>query len=447
MSGFNISLSGMRAQSSAIEVTSDNVANASTVGFKSGNYQFVDQFFRALQTGGAGGVSGAGIERRQAQGALKPTTSPLDLALQGDGMFRLTSTPGSDAESTLYSRNGQFAVDKQGYLVNANGLYLTGYQPNESLTGVTSTIAAMRLPPTPLAPLPTSEGQLALNLDSRRDAPASEFDPAAVSSYSYATTMRLFDSKGVQHAVQAFFRKIEDAAVDDPRTEGTTTDATATQYQVFLQADGVNLVGDGEAEGALGTDVPAQPVATLQFIDGQLVGSLQRDASGAIAVPTKVGAKLLDAEGNTLLDADIDLSLTTAFGANYEVRQNDADGYAAGALSQVRFDEQGHLFAEYTNGETLLGGQLVLATFPSEYGLTQVSASVFAETNSSGPASLGTGGSGQYGSVRSRALEESNIDLANELVRLMIQQRNYQANAQSFKAAQEMLTTTIQLDR
>lgn len=448
MSGFNIGLSGLRSQASAIEVTSNNVANASSVGFKSGNYQFVDQFFRQLQSGGAGGVSSAGTERRFGQGSIKATSSPLDLAIQGDGMFRLASASGKDASSVYYSRNGQFAVDKEGFIVNANGLYLTGYQPDTSLTDLTSTVAALRLPPSPVAPRATQAGELDGNLDSRPDAPVGDFDPTDVATFSHSTTMKVLDAKGMQHTVQLFFRRIEDAKVDDPRAAGTQ--ATAAQFEVYVQGDGNNLVrtGEGQGAGTVGANDEPAPLGLLQFLDGQLVGSLVRDReTGAVRTPTVLSTRLADAEGGTLFDVEIDVSAMTAFGSAFEIRSSEADGYAAGALSGLTVDEQGRLFGQYTNGKMLLAGQLLLATFGSEYGLAQASANVFTETSASGPPILGTGLTGQFGSIRAASLEESNIDMAQELVQLMIQQRNYQANAQSIKAADEMLTTTIQLAR
>ena len=156
---------------------------------------------------------------------------------------------------------------------------------------------------------------------------------------------------------------------------------------------------------------------------------------------------MADSSGNPLFDLELDLSDLTAYATAFQVREATADGYAPGALTGVSVDEMGFITGQYTNGKSLVGGQLVLATFNSEAGLQAVSQSVFAESFASGEPVLGTGTAGSFGAIRSAMLEQSNIDMAGELVQLMIQQRNYQANSQGIKAADTVLTTAINLSR
>lgn len=574
MSSFDISVGGLQAQAAAIQVTSNNVANASTVGYKSRESLFVDQYFKAVQSGGTSGAADFGTKRADTQGALKGTSSVLDLAVQGQGMFRLSSEVSGDAANNYYSRNGSFAVDKAGYIVNANGLYLTGYQPNATLTGTTSTVAALKMPPAAIAPLASTTGQLVANLDTRVPAPMlvvggvttttpKTFLATDPSTFNSSTTVQVYDSKGLPHQVSLFFKKVDPTVVDDPRSlTAPKAEATATQYEVYMQADGVRLNGNstntgkatlgdeaaiaaadaktlsdnyaaataaaelagskyatassaltsatlalatalaklsvadqgavnsGSASGSLGSDVDAAvqafalktsvtanvaaaltekgladaaavtaakanrddvadtKIGTLQFVDGQLVGSLTRAADGSqAAAPAIFNVDLQDANGIPLINVALDLSDMTAFGSGFLVTKNGADGYAPGDLTGLSIDETGQMTGQYTNGMSLVAGQLVLASFNSEAGLEPASGSVFAETYASGSPLLGTGTAGSFGMVRSMMLEQSTTDMAAELVNLMIQQRNYQANSQGLQAANTLLTTAINLGR
>ena len=253
MSSFDISVGGLMAQAAAIQVTSNNVANASTVGYKARESLFVDQYFKAVQSGGVAGAADFGAKRVDTQGALKASTSVLDLAVQGQGMFRLSSAISGDGANNYYTRNGSFSVDKAGYIVNANGLYLTGYQPNDTLTGTTPTIAALKMAPADVAPLASTTGQLVANLDTRGAEPLlvvggvttttpKTFLASDASTFNSSTTVQVYDSKGLAHQVSLFFKKVDTTVVDDPRSLTTPKAvATAVQYEVYMQADGVTM--------------------------------------------------------------------------------------------------------------------------------------------------------------------------------------------------------------
>jgi len=672
MSAFDIASAGLKSQQSAIEVTSNNVANSSTVGYKSSEYNFVDQYFKAVQAGGTSGVATFGAQTVNTQGAIVSASSPLDLAIQGDGMFRLASMPGSGASEgdKYFSRNGQFSVDKSGYIVNANGLYLTGYQANSALSGVTPTIGALQLPPAVLTPVASTKATLNANLDMRAAAPMQVTNGVITSTpnifnandpktYNSSTTVSVYDSNGLSHVVNLFFKKVSTVSAPDPRSTTTPQGtATAAQYEVYLQADGVQLtrtLGDNVGMAALGDAATAAGVAaqalrdavintaansasassdynqavlqlssdqtkaasqlvslsqvsltntagdaisattstvvtnavavvaakaavvtataaksaadkavnaslstfataalaaasdtyialqavqtaavtalstakttvdtaqtalddsitaglagtnsadvtanailvaysglkdavrddltaltasslaqssatavalaamnansaavaktrigTLQFVDGQLTGSLTKALDGGPAVPAVYSVKLSDSKGSSLCDVAIDLSAMSAFGSAFLVTNSAANGYAAGNLSTVAVDESGVMTGQYTNGKTMTAGQLVLAQFNSQTNLGQASQNVFSETFASGAPVLGTATAGSFGSIKSSSLENSNIDMASELVALMVQQRNYQANSQSIKAADTLLTTAIQMGR
>jgi flagellar hook protein FlgE len=683
MSSFDISAAGLQAQSAAIQVTSNNVANASTVGYKARESLFVDQYFKAVQSSGVAGAADFGAKRVDTQGALKGSSSVLDLAVQGQGMFRLSSQVSGDTANNYYSRNGSFSVDKEGYIVNANGLYLTGYQPNDTLTGVTTTLAGLKVPPSAIAPVASKAGDLVANLDTRVAEPLlvvggvatatpSTFRATDTDTFNHSTTVQVYDSKGLAHEVSLFFKKVDSTVVEDPRSLSTPkASATAVQYEVYMQADGVTMAAtdagnsgaatlgnaattaaaqaqalagaydlaaaasddasrtynvataaytssvsaqtaalgslaavrpsaalskaSGEAADvvtkasalvtantdlgaavaalgkledaqaaadaalaasssldtvnhatltaaantakaataafsagayasavlaqtaaatnfdtalkAYGTAAATKPVidpdaasavaaiagynsattnvgvaeatvatalaaknvadadavtaaaansaavaktrvATLQFVDGKLLGSLtQVTGTDKPTNPLTINADLADSNGISLFSVALDLSSMTAFGSAFQVTKNSADGYAAGALADMSIDETGQLTGKYTNGMSLIAGRLVLATFKSSDGLDPASGSVFSETFASGEPVLGIATNSSFGAVRSRTLEQSTTDMAAELVNLMVQQRNYQANSQGLQAANTVLTTAINMGR
>ena len=220
MSLFDTSYAGLKAQAAAIQVTSNNVSNSSTTGYKARESLFVDQYFKAVQSGGSSGVADFGTKRVDQQGGLKSSTSSLDLAIQGQGMFVLSSLPGSGG-SQLFSRNGSFSVDNQGYMVNANGLYLNGYQPNSSLTEIINAApSALKMPPNVVAPLASSVGTVSANLDTRSAQPlvvqggvptaiSKTFLASDTSTFNSSTTVQSYDSKGLPHQITMFFKKID----------------------------------------------------------------------------------------------------------------------------------------------------------------------------------------------------------------------------------------------
>jgi len=460
MSLFDTAKAGLAAQAAAIQVTSSNVANASSVGYKSSDYLFTDQYFRPTQSRGTSSLSDFGAKRNQVQGSIRASSSSLDLAIQGSGMFCLASAPAVESASKYYSRNGQFSVDKEGQIVNANGLYLMGYQPNATLTGVTASVAGLKIPSPALEPRASETGVLSLNLDGRVGAPTDTVDGVTSlaafnaddsTSYNSTTTMVAYDAQGIEHLIQLYFKRIDDTTAVDPRQSASADKVTAKQYTVYAEIDGYNVSAATQstvasADSSESSASAAGVITTLKFIDGQVINSLAVDTSGVPLTQETANFQLTDANGS-LFSLSLDLTDVTAFGAQFQVNENSIDGYVAGKLSGLRVDETGRLLGEYTNGETLIAGQLLLATFNSQTGLDPASNNVFTESFASGAPLFGTATAGSFGSIRGSSLEESNIDMASELVALMVQQRNYQANSQSIRAADNLLNTAINLGR
>jgi flagellar hook-basal body protein len=216
--GYGIGLSGLKSASEAIDVTSNNISNAQTVGYKSGEYVFSDQFFRAqdpqsVDRAGMGAYRMA-IRRSGSYGTVVNSQNPLDMAITGPGMFMLAKTvdgtvPSENPTKFQYTRNGQFAVDNQNRIVNQNGMFLVGYPADSSGTIISSAKSVLVLDRTPLAQTPTRNSTLELNLDNRVDPKTGNvFSPTDPTTYSQATSQTIYDDKGFAHTLSTFYKKV-----------------------------------------------------------------------------------------------------------------------------------------------------------------------------------------------------------------------------------------------
>lgn len=252
MSNYSIALSGLQNTSSAIDSVSNNIANANTVGYKAGEYLFADQFVRAVNPADSArvgmGTQTLGVRRPLTQGTITNSSNPLDLAISGSGMFRLlkgSGTAGSvDPSAVYYTRNGQFAVDKEGYIVNENGLYLTGYQPTPDGEGITDDLimnnGLMKMPNSNLPGNETTYSRLSALLDSTGNAFTSDanvaFDPTQ-NTYNNKTTQTIFDSEGNSHTLEVYYRRVSDG------TLRITSGSTGFTYSPSKASD-PNTLGD-----------------------------------------------------------------------------------------------------------------------------------------------------------------------------------------------------------
>jgi len=234
MSNYTIALAGLQNTSLAIDTTSNNIANANTVGYKAGEYVFADQFVKAINPADQArvgmGTQSLGVRRPMLQGTITNSANPLDLAISGKGMFRLLQGSGDgnvDPSAVYYTRNGQFAVDKQGYIVNENGMYLTGYQPARDGNSVTDDYmdggvdknghqkrGRLLMPDSNLPGNETSTSRISAMLDSTSTAFTStanvSFDPTQ-STFNNKTTQTVFDNEGNSHTLEVYYRRVSDA--------------------------------------------------------------------------------------------------------------------------------------------------------------------------------------------------------------------------------------------
>lgn len=385
---FNIALTGLSAVNEQLNTIGNNIANSGTVGFKSSRTDFGSLYAETQ----AMGVEVIGSTQSISQGgALTTTNRTLDLAISGGGFFVTRASNGDVG----YTRAGIFGTDKDSYITNSLGQRLQGYPADATGNLQTGTVSDLQLRSGGLPARATDALSFVANLDANGEVPAVAFDPLVADSYNSTYTTKLFDSQGKEHTLTQYFVKTAD-----------------NNWDAHYYIDGASL-------GA------AQP---LSF-----------DSAGVLAAP--IGTVTLNAAltgGVAPLAIDLDYTGSSQYGSEFSVTSNRATGYAAGEQTGMAVEKDGRVYASYSNGERLLQGQVVLASFVNAEGLKNISGTAWNETAASGAAMLGAPGVGQYGTLASGALESSNVDLTQQLVGLMEGQRNYQANTQVISTNKEL---------
>lgn len=420
---FQQGLSGLNAASKNLEVIGNNVANASTFGAKTSRAEFSDMYAAALNGGAVNnigiGVNLASVAQQFTQGNITATGNPMDLAINGAGFFQLTD----GVNPPVYSRNGQFKIDKDGYVVNNQKLRLIGYPVDSMGTVQPSNAGPLQLPTAGVAPNPTSRMLMEVNLDARKgvtlpgSGPAIDFNDH--STYNDATSLAVYDAKGQDVAVTYYFQKA-----------GTDT------WNVYASANGTPVLDDG------GTPPVPVPVATLQFPTN---GGAPTSPSGPVTIDIPATTNSQGALTVPITGVTLDMRGATQYGASFGVTNLSQDGYAPGQLSSVSIESDGMLMARYSNGQSRPAGQLQLANFRNPQGLVAMGGNVWSSSFASGTPVTGIAGDGNNGVLQAGALEESNVDLTGELVSMITAQRVYQANAQTIKTQDQALQTLVNM--
>lgn len=431
---FQQGVSGLTAASRNLEVIGNNIANANTVGAKASRAEFSDVYASAASnqwSSGAGmGVKVDAVTQQFTQGSIRTTENPLDVAINGRGFFRLSS-PGSTGD-VAYSRNGQFQVDKSGYIVNSQGMRLQGYAVDASTGKANGVINDIRLPAGGIAPAVSTRAEVELNLDARTAAPTAStpaFSLANGNSYASSTSVSVFDQQGNEQVMSMYFRR-------------TSTD---NQWEVYGAYNGQ----------AMPAGSPQQPIGRLTFnpdgslnaaASGTLAGGVLTAGPVTVAVPFSSATLPVPPSGSTTsAPVTIDFGDTTQYGSAFGVTAVTQDGHAAGQLTGFGINDDGMVEARYSNGQTLSAAQIALADFRNEQGLAPVGNNLWRETPASGQPAVSAPGTGNLGALQGGALEESNVDLTQQLVDMITAQRVYQANAQTIKTQDQMLSTLVNL--
>lgn len=419
--GFETAVSGLRAASSNLGVIGNNVANAGTAGFKGSRAEFADVF--ANSTLGAGsnaigsGVALANVAQNFGQGNITFTENSLDLAINGDGFFTL-----NDSGSLIYSRAGAFQLDREGFVVNSAGSRLVGFDTDDAGVANGQTID-LRIDASLIQPSQTTRIDLLANLDSRSVAPpqawAGPFDafaaiPTAPTAdmFNSSSAMTVYDSLGNSHVQNNFYRKT----------------ANLNEWEIHTMIDGVSTSGpdlvtfDGTGQFPTGS-LPIE----INITGWQPLNSLGQP------------------NGALVQDHILDISNSTQFGSSFAVNSAVQDGFTTGQLQGVEIGDTGVVYARYTNGQSRALGQVALTGFANAGGLQPNGNTSWIETFASGQPTLGSPGTSSLGIVQSGALEDSNVEVTEQLVKMIVAQRDFQANAQVIQAEDALTQTVINL--
>ncbi|MFV0575305.1 MAG: flagellar hook protein FlgE [Vibrio sp.] len=388
---FNIALSGLNASNQELNTISNNIANVGTTGFKESRTEF-SSVYNGNQ---AGGVQVASISQNfDKAGSITGTGRSLDLALTSSGFFVTQDSKGQVA----YTRSGIFNLDSQGTVVSNTGAALQGYTVDANNNLQQGTIGDIQISTASLPAKATTGVDFVSNLDSRADiidttVAGYKCDPTDVNSYTNSYTTPVYDSLGNQHTVTQYFVKSGENA-----------------WGVYTSVNGSD----------------PQPSHFLEFDES---GKLQSEDNYNIT---------FNPPGAAQMDIRMNVTGMSQYGSDFVVAKNSPDGYAAGDYADLRVEADGQVFATYSNGQSLLQGQVVLANFAAPQELMKTSDTAWTQTYGSGVPTYGTAGAGQFGELVSGATEGSNVDLTSELVNLMTAQRNYQANTKTISTADQL---------
>lgn len=416
---FDTAVSGIKAASTNLGIIGNNIANAGTTGFKTSRGEFADVYASSLlgtsSTATGKGVAVVGVNQSFTQGNIQSTNNVLDMAINGSGFFVM-----NDDGTNVYSRAGNFHVNREGLVVNSNGNNLMTFNTTDE--GVRSGgISPLAIDTSLIQPKATVEVDMVANLDSRSGVPAiawpaGGFDAFAVpptapdpDMFNASTSVTIYDSLGNSHIQSVYFAKT----------------AVANEWNVYTLLDGVSETGPT----ALTFDTAGQiPGADLPF----------KITTAAWAPLDSAGA----VNGALAQTFDLDISKMTQFGSDFSVTDIVQDGFTTGQLRGVEVGDSGIVFARFTNGQARALGQVALANFTNTAGLQPLGGSLWSETFDSGQPVLSTPGLGGLGIVQSGSLEDSNVEVTEQLVAMIVAQRNFQANAKVIQT-EDAITQTI----
>ncbi len=417
---FNIALTGLNAANEDLSVTSNNLANVATIGFKGSRTEFSD-LFASTQTGVSAtavgnGVAVSEVAQQFTQGNIETTGNNLDLAISGNGYF-VTSDDGA----LSYTRDGEFQLDSDGDVVTSTGQNLQVYPPLANGGFNTGGLQNLSLTTGESAPQATTTAQLTANLPASSTAPAdADFTPTDPNSYTNTTSLTVYDSLGAAHTATLYFVNASSATTPDT-------------WNVYEYIDG--------------SPVNTDPATLTYNSDGALVAAYDPDSTTPTTDGTVDFGPYGPATGAESMDVTFNFSQTTQYGDNFGVTAVQQNGYTTGQLTGINISSTGVVQAQYTNGNSIDLGQIALANFANSQGLQQVGNASWAATEESGEPVNATAGSSGFGTIQSGSLEESNVDTTSALVDMITAERDFQANAQMIQTQDQVTQSIIQIDQ
>jgi flagellar hook protein FlgE len=434
---FNIGLSGLYAANKQLDVTGNNIANVATTGFKSSRAEFEDVYSATrLGTGSktiGNGVRLANVSQQFSQGDVNNTGNVLDMGIQGTGFFIL-----SDNGSLSYTRAGAFKTDAENYVVDNNGNRLQGYGVDANGKIVNGVLTDLKIDTTALKPNPTTKVDQTLNLNSAETLPTvATFSATDTNSYNKTISTKVYDSQGNEHTMDQYYVKTGTNAwrvytyMDgrSPANPATTPPVPITADITFNSDGSINTLTAGAGWTKTGNTLT-------------MTGWVPGTVTNAATIPVTWGPNgSIAAAGGIAFN----MALTTSYNSPTARTAQYQDGYATGQISSLSIDATGVMTANFSNQQTKAIGQVAVASFANEQGLQPIGGTRWKETFASGVAGVDAPTTGTLGSVVSNSLEESNVNLTNELVELIKAQSNYQANAKTISTQSTIMQTIIQM--
>jgi flagellar hook protein FlgE len=428
---FFTAISGLNAAAKNLDVTGNNIANANTVGFKGSRAEFSDVYaasvsgVSSIQAGS--GVRVANVAQQFTQGNINATGNNLDLAISGEGFFSLGNSTTAE-QPTAFTRDGEFKLDKDGYVVNNQGKYLMTFKPNGTTVAAgfsTGVLQPLQVNANQGSPTASSTIDVSANLQSSQTQPTvTTVNPADPESYNHSTSLTIYDSQGNSHIASTYY------VSQSPTTPNT--------WKAYLFVDGKPINVDGSA-GVVPLD-GAQTSITMAFDTAGKLTTVMPIAYGDIASTT------LDPNLNVdPLSLTFDFTGTTQYSSVFSVNTLAQNGYPSGNLVGINIDDSGIAYANYSNGKSQPLGQIALARFANPQGLAKLGDTTWAQSSASGVRIDGVPGTGSFGKIQSGSVEASNVDLSAQLVQLIIGQQAYQANAQSITTEKTITETVLNI--
>ena len=439
---FNIALSGLAAAQKDLDTTANNIANVNTTGFKESRAEFADVYAGSIFSPGrtkvGDGVTTSQVAQQFSQGALKFTQNSLDMAITGDGFFAMT--PDLASRDMTFTRSGAFKLSKDNFIVDNNGNLLQGY-PVDPATGSASSVSLsttkpIQIPSTAGAPRSTSNVYLTMNLNSTLTAPSggwATFNPTDKSTYNTGSTTSttVYDSLGEPHVLSFYFRRTATATDNDWEVYAVFDDKTATPPAAGSYFGPVTLNFDANG-------IPVTPTSTS--LPDLVVPAASLNTTNYLTNGAQFTSNLTVNFSN-----EAGTNFPTQYASKFEVGSLNQDGTTVGRLTSIDIDASGKVMASYSNGDQTFLSQVTVVKFANPQGLTQSGNTSWKQSLRSGEALAGEANTGTLGAINSSALENSNVNLTNELVDLIAAQRNFQANSRALEVNSSLQQTVLQI--
>lgn len=460
-------ISGLSTLGNAMQIIGDNIANVNTVGFKGSTFTFQDLLSQSTSTMSGTSQVGRGaalgdIYSAFEQGSFESTGNATDLAIGGDGFFVMRE---ANSDNLYYTRAGNFRFDKDGYLINPEGYVVQGWELDENAEDVGS-VGDCMLTSFTSAPVETDQVEVIVNLDAdggdnstgagvdidlSTQWDGTDAAPIGETAYEYLTTLKVYDSLGSTHDITLYFDKADTASAyefiitcnpdEDNRTVTALSHAglLARGLIEFNSASGVITdidlaLNDGDATWTV-------LLEAADLTDGYFTFEPEFIDGSPMSIQLDLGSRY---DGSSWVNASLS---TTQFARASTTTFQSSNGYGAGDLQGVNVDVDGVITGTYSNGQLIPLYRVALAKFTNVQGLQKEGGNLYLATRESGDAITNRPGTNGLGNIAPNSLEQSNVDMATEFVKMISTQRGFQANSKTITVVDQMLQEVINLKR